>query len=375
MLPLTKQRAVYLPHRVIGIQIARNSEKLAPYSQLWILSLKNFSFSLITAKNEHTMKQRESFVWFLGQAAPTSHLINRFPWGWGWRFPFDCWPWACAHSQAHVSYWPWSMGMTFSSPQWTEEGMMKVPTDHILPAEPPRDRNLWRSWKLSLSCVLRTYVGSLSPPLSLLPKQGGSSLLTHCPDHPPSAPGGSCSLRGWAEDWGMLFLLSSQYQCPSAWFPAVTSHHWLVLGDCTLWPRPSVTGFIIPQSSTPSVGFLPRFPSPPNDLPLCTRSLRWLQFLPGNPGFPVNWDPVAGFDMAHPLGWFVPVLVELQTPALLLAFAHLLTQLVPSVNGKSVLASCSDPSLSSSWLSPDPAPLHLTSRKSSCLYFQSTSRI
>ena len=78
--------------------------------------------------------------------------------------------------------------MTFSSPQWTEEGMMKVPTDHILPAEPPRDRNLWRSWKLSLSCVLRTYVGSLTPPLSLLPKQGGSSLLTHCPDHPPSAP-------------------------------------------------------------------------------------------------------------------------------------------------------------------------------------------
>lgn len=37
-------------------------------------------------------------------------------------------------------------------------------------------------------------MGSLRPPLSLLPKQDRSSLLTHCPEHPPSAPGGSYSV-------------------------------------------------------------------------------------------------------------------------------------------------------------------------------------
>ena len=34
------------------------------------------------------MKERKSLVWFLGQTAPTSPLINRFPWGWGLKVSF-----------------------------------------------------------------------------------------------------------------------------------------------------------------------------------------------------------------------------------------------------------------------------------------------
>lgn len=52
-----------------------------------------------------------------------------------------------------------------------------------------------------------------------------------------------------------------------------------------------------------------------------------------------------------------------------------LTVLHTSVNGKSVLPVAQTQILNSGWLRSDSSPLHLTSRKSSCLYFQSIPRI
>lgn len=79
-------------------------------------------------------------------------------------------------------------------------------------------------------------------------------------------------------------------------------------------------------SSTPSASFL-LFPWSPNDLPLCIRSLGWLPFMPGLPCKLIP-EPMADLDIAHASGWIDPELVEIQTPALLLTFAHLLTKLV-----------------------------------------------
>ena len=80
--------------------------------------------------------------------------------------------------------------------------MIKVPTDLFLPAEPPRHRKYRGPWNLSLFCVVRTYMDSVSPPLSLLPGQDRQLLADPLSRSFSKCPGGSCLVSGWAEDLG-----------------------------------------------------------------------------------------------------------------------------------------------------------------------------
>lgn len=159
------------------------------------------------------MKQRESLVWILGQTPKTSHRINSFPWRWGGG-SFACWPWACVHGQAHLPYWPWSVGTAFSSPQWAEQKITKVPTDHILPRGGQRlmgfpEFELFIVWGENLPWAPLALPPSFSPwnfpdPLSVCPSR---QLLT------------PWLSRGFGQALPLVFPVSGS----SGWLPVMTS--------------------------------------------------------------------------------------------------------------------------------------------------------
>ena len=160
------------------------------------------------------MKPRESLVWFLGQTAPTSHLINRFPWGGGGDFlvTVGLEPVLTVKYTFPADHDPWAGPFVPTAVDWA--GNDESANRPCLPMKPPMG-NLWGSWNLSLSCVVRTYMGSLSPPLSLLPKQDRQRLTDPFSRSLPGSWEWQLLTQWLLGIWGKFFPLPSPYPCPS----------------------------------------------------------------------------------------------------------------------------------------------------------------